>query len=166
LHHILRKGNNDGDVLAKMAAQRDPIPNGVFINDLHAPSIRIKQYPPSGPSASVPGGPSRVLGGPDCFAIEASAAVTAPDRFATQASAAVTAPDCFATEASAAVTAPDSFVTEASAAVTTPDFFATEASVAVTALDFFAMEASVATTGPELYDGGQDFCGRHSSNKP
>jgi ribonuclease HI len=34
LHHVLRKGNNDADALAKMAAQRDPVPNGVFVNDL------------------------------------------------------------------------------------------------------------------------------------
>jgi hypothetical protein len=73
LHHVPPKGNNDVDVLAKMAAQRDPIRNGVFINDLHAPSIRIKPDPPSGPSTSVPGGPGQVLGGPDCFATGASA---------------------------------------------------------------------------------------------
>jgi hypothetical protein len=57
-----------------MAAQRDPIPNGVFVNNLHTPSIRVKPYPPLGPSDSVHGGPGRaspewttldrVLGGP------------------------------------------------------------------------------------------------------
>jgi hypothetical protein len=26
-----------------MAAQQDPVPNGVFINDLHAPLIRVSQ---------------------------------------------------------------------------------------------------------------------------
>jgi ribonuclease HI len=42
LHHIPQRDNNDVDALAKMAAQRDPVPSGVFINDLHAPPIRVK----------------------------------------------------------------------------------------------------------------------------
>ncbi|XP_039809411.1 uncharacterized protein LOC120672871 [Panicum virgatum] len=37
LHHIPRKQNPDADALAKMAAERKPAPNSVFINDLNAP---------------------------------------------------------------------------------------------------------------------------------
>ena len=43
LHHIPRKQNPDADALVKMAAERKPAPNGVFINDLNAPSAREKQ---------------------------------------------------------------------------------------------------------------------------
>ena len=43
LHHIPRKQNPHADTLAKMAAERKPAPNGVFINDLNAPSAREKQ---------------------------------------------------------------------------------------------------------------------------
>ena len=38
LHHIPRKQNPDADALAKMAAERKPAPNGIFVNDLNAPS--------------------------------------------------------------------------------------------------------------------------------
>jgi ribonuclease HI len=34
--------NNDTDSLAQMAVQWDPAPSGVFFNDLHEPSIRVK----------------------------------------------------------------------------------------------------------------------------
>ena len=43
LHHIPRKKNHDADALAKMAAERKPAPNGVFVNDLNAPLVREKQ---------------------------------------------------------------------------------------------------------------------------
>ena len=43
LHHIPRKQNPDADALAKMAAKRKPAPNGIFVNDLNAPSAREKQ---------------------------------------------------------------------------------------------------------------------------
>lgn len=42
LHHILRKQNPDANALAKMAAERKPAPNGIFVNDLNAPSAREK----------------------------------------------------------------------------------------------------------------------------
>jgi hypothetical protein len=35
--HVPWKDNNDTDARAKIAAQRDTVPSGVFINDLHAP---------------------------------------------------------------------------------------------------------------------------------
>ena len=38
LHHIPRKQNPNADALAKMVAERKPAPNGVFVNDLNAPS--------------------------------------------------------------------------------------------------------------------------------
>ena len=38
LHHIPRKQNPDADALAKMVAERKPVPSGVFVNDLNAPS--------------------------------------------------------------------------------------------------------------------------------
>jgi ribonuclease HI len=82
LHHVPRRDNNDADALTKMAAQRDATPDGVFINDLYAPSIHIKPYLPQEPSDLVPGGPSQVppdraspdqgLGGPDYLAVEAT----------------------------------------------------------------------------------------------
>jgi hypothetical protein len=60
LHHVPLKDNNDADALANMATQRDPTPSGVIVNDLHAPSIRVKLDPPPGPFDPVPGGPGRV----------------------------------------------------------------------------------------------------------
>jgi ribonuclease HI len=38
LHHIPQKQNPDADTLAKMAAERQPAPSGVFVNDLNVPS--------------------------------------------------------------------------------------------------------------------------------
>ena len=43
LYHIPWKQNPDADAHAKMAAERKPAPNGVFVNDLNAPSAREKQ---------------------------------------------------------------------------------------------------------------------------
>src|SRR6185312_15909407 len=40
LHHIPQKQNPDADALAKMAAEHKPVPSGVFVNDLNAPSAR------------------------------------------------------------------------------------------------------------------------------
>ena len=42
LHHIPRKESPDADALAKMAAERKPVPSGVFVNDLNMPSAREK----------------------------------------------------------------------------------------------------------------------------
>ena len=42
LQHIPRKQNPDADALAKMAAERKPVPSGVFVNDLTTPSTREK----------------------------------------------------------------------------------------------------------------------------
>jgi hypothetical protein len=72
-----------------MAAQRDPAPNGDFVNDLHAPSLCFKPDPPQGPPDPLPGGPALVppdqasldqgLRGPDCLAMEdTTSAATMP----------------------------------------------------------------------------------------
>ena len=84
LHHIPRKQNPDADALAKMAAERKPVPSGVFVNNLNAPSAREKQlaadrakieeaehaqkteHAPSDPA------PDQVPGGPACLAMEQS----------------------------------------------------------------------------------------------
>jgi len=42
LHHIPQKQNPGADALAKMVAERRLAPNGIFINDLNAPSTREK----------------------------------------------------------------------------------------------------------------------------
>jgi hypothetical protein len=63
-----------------MAAQRDPVPNEVFINNLHASSIRIKPESPQRLPDLIPRGPGLVppdqaspnqgIGGPTCLAME------------------------------------------------------------------------------------------------
>ena len=40
LTHVLRNDNADADELAKMGSRRAPIPTGVFVQQLHQPSIR------------------------------------------------------------------------------------------------------------------------------
>jgi ribonuclease HI len=42
LHQISRKENLDANALAKMAAERKPVPSGVFVNHLNTPSDREK----------------------------------------------------------------------------------------------------------------------------
>ncbi|XP_014660527.1 uncharacterized protein LOC106804276 [Setaria italica] len=42
LHHVQRKDNDTIDSIAKLAAKQDPVPDGVFMNDLHEPSARIQ----------------------------------------------------------------------------------------------------------------------------
>jgi ribonuclease HI len=70
LHCVPRRDNNNNtDTLTKMAAQRDPAPNRVFLNDFHAPSIWVKPDSPQGPTDPVPEGPTLVppdrgFGGP------------------------------------------------------------------------------------------------------
>lgn len=70
LHHIPRRGNGDVGVLAKAAAERKPVPAGVFVNDLNSPSVREKPVTPDPiPKTrpiSVPGEPTldQSLGGP------------------------------------------------------------------------------------------------------
>ena len=79
LHHIPRKQNPDADALAKMAAERQSVPNGVFVNDLNTPSAREK--PPTadrskaeeteqaGKTEHAPSdlAPDQIPGGPNCL---------------------------------------------------------------------------------------------------
>jgi ribonuclease HI len=46
LHHVLCDYNKAGDVLAKTASSRKPVPHGVFASDQHAPSVREKGEKP------------------------------------------------------------------------------------------------------------------------
>ena len=41
-YHLSRRDNGDADVLAKLAAKREPAPAGVFINDLYTPLVRVQ----------------------------------------------------------------------------------------------------------------------------
>jgi ribonuclease HI len=51
LHHVLRDYNKAGDILAKTASIRSPVPHGVFASDQHAPSVRAKgEKPPESQS--------------------------------------------------------------------------------------------------------------------
>ena len=41
LHHVPQKDNDVVDFLAKLATRQDPSPSGVFIKDVHEPSVSI-----------------------------------------------------------------------------------------------------------------------------
>ena len=43
MHHVPQKDNYAVDFLAKLAARRDPSPSGVFINNIHESSARIRE---------------------------------------------------------------------------------------------------------------------------
>ena len=43
LNHIPRRLNEAADTLAKMASSQEPVPTGIFANDLHKPSVRYKE---------------------------------------------------------------------------------------------------------------------------
>ena len=60
LHHVPRRDNDAADFLTKLAARRDPSPSGVFINNIHESSARIREglvqtHPDTQPA---PGGPN------------------------------------------------------------------------------------------------------------
>ena len=65
------KGHDATNFLAKLAARRDPSPNGVFINDLHEPSARVLEGPIQTHPDAKP-----VLGGSDPNASRRSGALT------------------------------------------------------------------------------------------
>src|SRR5207253_1605523 len=46
LTHVLRNDNNEADKLAKMGSKRTPVPTGVFVQQLHQPSISEKATEP------------------------------------------------------------------------------------------------------------------------
>ena len=45
LHHILRRDNEAADALAKMGSERQTVPDGVFLEVLPKPSVRIAEEP-------------------------------------------------------------------------------------------------------------------------
>ena len=48
--HVLRRDNEAADALAKMGSSREPVPAGVFLQELHAPSIKVEaESEPEGP---------------------------------------------------------------------------------------------------------------------
>jgi ribonuclease HI len=54
LHHVLHDYNKAGDVLAKAASNRSPVPHGVFASDQHQPSTREEgEKPPEEPEPEV-----------------------------------------------------------------------------------------------------------------
>ncbi|XP_004955080.1 uncharacterized protein LOC101761011 [Setaria italica] len=57
-HHILLKDNHAIDSLAKMAIGQEPVLEGVFVNDLHELSTRIREN-----LTQAQAGPSQPLGG-------------------------------------------------------------------------------------------------------
>ena len=58
LHHVPRRDNDAADFLAKLAARQDPSPSGVFINDIHEPSVCILE----GPTQTHPDAPPTLKG--------------------------------------------------------------------------------------------------------
>jgi hypothetical protein len=44
-HHVSRDNNVAADVLSKLGSKRALVPTGVFIQDLHKPSIRLLSDP-------------------------------------------------------------------------------------------------------------------------
>jgi hypothetical protein len=53
-HHVSRDNNVAADVLSKLGSKRALVPDGVFVQDLHKPSIRLLSNPEMSPS-DVPG---------------------------------------------------------------------------------------------------------------
>jgi hypothetical protein len=41
IHHVICNNNVGADVLSKLGSHRDNVPPGVFIHELHHPSIRV-----------------------------------------------------------------------------------------------------------------------------
>ena len=80
LHHIPRKQNPDADALAKMAAECQSVPCGVFVGNLNMPSAREKPSVPDmaqaeetkraekAEHAPTDPAPDQTPGGPQCLA--------------------------------------------------------------------------------------------------
>src|SRR5438105_254619 len=47
LTHVLRNDNNEADELAKIGSTRTPVPAGVFVQQLHQPSISEEPIEPA-----------------------------------------------------------------------------------------------------------------------
>jgi len=55
LNHVARRFNEAADELAKTASGRGPVPTGVFVSDLHKPSVRYEEPGEVGGEPPVPG---------------------------------------------------------------------------------------------------------------
>jgi hypothetical protein len=49
-HHVVRDNNVAADVLSKLSSTRAEVPAGVFVQELHAPSIPEPAPPPTDPT--------------------------------------------------------------------------------------------------------------------
>src|SRR5438552_15193046 len=47
LTHVLQNDNNEADELAKMGSKRTPVPTGVFVQQLHQPTISKEAAEPA-----------------------------------------------------------------------------------------------------------------------
>jgi ribonuclease HI len=54
-HHVVRDNNVAADVLLKLGSTRAQVPVGVFVHELHAPSILELMPPTTDPVPSQPG---------------------------------------------------------------------------------------------------------------
>jgi ribonuclease HI len=60
-HHVCHDNNVATDVLSKLGSKRALVPAGVFVQDLHKPSIRLLSDPATSPSDVSPPGSRDVL---------------------------------------------------------------------------------------------------------
>jgi hypothetical protein len=65
LHHVVRDNNVAADVLSKLGSSRAQVPAGVFVHDLHAPSIQ-EPAPPTTVPAHPPAGQEVIMIDVDC----------------------------------------------------------------------------------------------------
>jgi hypothetical protein len=54
-HHIIRDNNVSADVLSKLGSTRAQVPTGVFVHELHMPSIPEPVHTTTDPAPSQPG---------------------------------------------------------------------------------------------------------------
>ncbi|XP_073355211.1 uncharacterized protein [Aegilops tauschii subsp. strangulata] len=60
LHHIPRLKNQAADDLAKIGSKREPIPNNVFLEHLHTPSVQEDPFPEEPPQPKSSTDPTEV----------------------------------------------------------------------------------------------------------
>ncbi|XP_020158702.1 uncharacterized protein [Aegilops tauschii subsp. strangulata] len=60
LHHIPRIKNQAADDLAKIGSTRKPIPNNVFLEHLHSPSVQEDPFTEEPPQAITPTDPTEI----------------------------------------------------------------------------------------------------------
>src|SRR5437762_35593 len=62
LTHVLRNDNNEADELAKMGSKRTPVPTGVFVQQLHQPTISEEATEPANKPSKQRSSPSTLTG--------------------------------------------------------------------------------------------------------